>query len=175
MYLQQQITLWINIIGGIAVIGSYVFGIITHSGNIANLWGNASKTMQKLYGISMIFAALGYFAFTYLIVFHLVPDTVHIFNTFNFIIFPILYFIILAASSLWMPLSFSWSSSHSGTTWIAIRIVLALVGLGSLFLTISLLGLPHNLGMIYWLAVIGSVYFSFHTLILDTIIWPTFF
>lgn len=175
MYLQQRVLLWINIIGGIAVIGSYIFGIIGHPGNVGNLWGNASKTVQNFYEISMIFAALGYFAFTYFTIFRLSPDKVNIFSNFNFTIFPIIYFIILAASSLWMPLSFSWLDSQSGITWIVIRIVLALVGLCSLFITISLMSLPHDLGIIYWLALVGSAYFSFHTLVLDAVIWPTLF
>jgi hypothetical protein len=176
MYLNpQQVCILINIIGGIAVIGSYVIGFSTHPGSINSFWGNASKNVQKLYAISMIFSALSYFAFSYLILFKISSDTVNIFNIFNFNTFSIVYAVMLLASTLWMPLTFSWLNSQSNISWIYVRIVLALVGLSSLFLTILIFGLPHNLGVIYWLAVAGSMYFCFHTLVLDAIIWPTFF
>jgi len=54
--------------------------------------------------------------------------------------------------------------------------VLALVGLGSISLAWSLLSLKKKFrGAAYWLAVGGSIYFAFHTAVLDAIIWPALF
>ena len=54
-------------------------------------------------------------------------------------------------------------------------IILALVGIGSIALVLALLGLQTREGVAYWLAVAGSGYFAFHTVILDAIIWAHLF
>ena len=61
---QQIIILVINIIGGIAVIGSYIFGLHGAGPNAANaLWGGVPSAIRPVYGASMILAAIGYLSF----------------------------------------------------------------------------------------------------------------
>jgi hypothetical protein len=50
------------------------------------------------------------------------------------------------------------------------------VGLASASLVWALLSLQTKTpGIAYWLAVAGSSYFAFHTLVLDAIIWAALF
>jgi hypothetical protein len=60
---QQIILLIINVIGGAAVIGSYVLGLRGQSGGAHVLWGGVPSSVRPVYGVSMILSALGFFAF----------------------------------------------------------------------------------------------------------------
>lgn len=176
MHPQQQVLLWINVIGGIAVILSYILPIVTHQGNSEPLWGGISGGLRNFYFVSMLLSALSYFAFTYFILFRLNPETVRVFQVINFIVFPIIYCLILIASALWMPLTYAMVGQPQTGLWIGIRTVLFIVGLAALCLVIALLGLsPRHSGFAYWLAVVGSIIFCLHTLVLDGMVWPAFF
>jgi hypothetical protein len=173
---QQQLLLWINVVGGIAVILSYILPIVTHRGNSEVLWGGISGGLRNFYFVSMLLAALSYFAFIYFILFRLNPETVHVFQIMNFVVFPIIFCFILIASALWMPLTYAMVGQPQVGTWIGIRAVLLIVGVAALCLVISLLGLsPRPSGVAYWLAVAGSIVFCLHTLVLDGMVWPAFF
>ena len=173
---QQIILLVINIIGGAAVIGSYVFGLNAQSGGANALWGGVPKNIQPLYGVSMILSALGYFAFLYFILFRLVPSEVLIGERFGFSLFYAIFLVILIPSALWMPLTNIYVGNSSMSVWIGIRTILALVGLASIALVWALLSLQTRVpGISYWLAVVGSGYFAFHTAILDAIVWAALF
>ncbi len=64
----------------------------------------------------------------------------------------------------------------SEALWVVIRAVLALTGLASLALLAALLTLtPRPGGWSYRLAVLGAVFFSLQTAILDTLVWPIYF
>ena len=62
---QQIILLIVNIVGGSAVIGTYIFGLNVQAGGANVLWGGVPESIRPVYGVSMILAALGYFAFIY--------------------------------------------------------------------------------------------------------------
>lgn len=176
MHPQQQVCLWINVVGGIAVILSYFLPMLTHQGNSEALWGNISGGLRSFYFVSMLLAALSYFAFTYFILFRLSPETVHVFQVMKFVVFPIIYCFILVPSALWMPLTYAMVGQPQISLWIGIRAVLLIVGLSALCLVIALLALsPRPGGAAYWLAVAGSVIFCLHTLVLDGMVWPAFF
>ena len=66
---QQIILLIINILGGAAVIGSYVFGLSGQSGGTNVLWGGVPSSLRPVYTVSMILSALGFFAFIYFILY----------------------------------------------------------------------------------------------------------
>jgi hypothetical protein len=173
---QQIILLIINIIGGAAVIGSYVLGLRGQSGGADVLWGGVPTSIRPVYGVSMILSALGFFAFLYFILFRLVPDEVSIGGRFGFSLFFAIFLVMLIPSALWMPLTNVYVGNHSAGTWIAVRTVLVLVGLASIGLVWALLSLQaKNHGIAYWLAVAGSGYFAFHTAILDAIVWAALF
>ena len=176
MRTEQVILLIINILGGAAVIGSYVFGLKGQSGGANVLWGGVPNSLRPVYTVSMILSALGFFAFIYFILFRLVPGEVLIGGRFGFSLFYAIFLVILVASAFWMPLTNAYVGNPSTGIWIGIRTVLALVGLGSIALMLALLTLQTKVPVIsYWLAVAGSAYFAFHTAILDAIVWAALF
>jgi hypothetical protein len=105
MHPQKKAMLWINIIGGVAVLGSYVYGLLSHPGSGEALWGGVPQEVRPLYTAGMLFAVLGYFAFTYFLFFRLDPGKARIGNRYRFRVFNWLYVGILAPSTLWMPLT----------------------------------------------------------------------
>ena len=176
METQQVILLIINIMGGIAVIGSYIFGIRAQPGGANALWGGVPANIRPVYGVSMILSALGYFAFLYFILFELVPDDVLIGGRFGYNLFYAIFLVILIPSAMWMPLSNVYIGNLSTGIRITVRTVLALVGLASIALVWAILSLETKTPSVpYWLAVVGSGYFAFHTAVLDGIIWSLLF
>jgi len=176
METQQIVLLVINVIGGVAVIGSYIFGIRAQSSGANALWGGVPENIRPVYAVSMVLSALGYFAFLYFILFQLVPDEVLIAGQFSFSLFYAIFLVMLIPSALWMPLTNVYVGNPSTGLWIGVRTVLALVGLASIALVWTLASLgTGTTGVAYWLAVVGSGYFAFHTAILDAIIWAALF
>lgn len=162
MTLRQILFLSINIIGGILVIGSYVYCIKTH-GNADSLWGGVAVNIRKIYTASMLIATVSYFAFALYVM--LKVESGYVFH--------VLLAIMLGASALWMPLTYAMIQSPATAIWIGIRVVLAVVALASLGILVSLLLIsPKPAGVFYWSAVVGAVLFTLHTGVLDAILWP---
>jgi hypothetical protein len=173
---QQIILLIINIIGGAAVIGSYIYGLNAQTGGASVLWGGVPNNVRPIYGVSMVLSALGFFAFIYYILFRLTPDEVSIAGKFGFSIFYAIFLVILIPSAFWMPLTNAYVGNPSTGIWIGVRTVLALVGIASISLVWALLSLQGKVpGISYWMAIAGSAYFAFHTAILDAIVWAALF
>jgi hypothetical protein len=168
MAMQKIIILVINLIGGAAVIGSYIVGLANKTNGANALWGGTPASVRPVYTVSMLLAALGYFFFIYFVLFKLSPAS------FNFNILYLIFFGILGASAFWMPLTNIFLTSPSFGLWLAIRLVLAIVGVSSIVLAWVLISLKGT-GLAYNLAVAGAIYFAFHTAVLDMILWPIFF
>ncbi|MEL7562655.1 hypothetical protein [Dehalogenimonas sp. 4OHTPN] len=169
----QKILFAINAAGGIAVLGSYAVGL--GSGTDA-LWGGVPAAIRPLYAVSMLVSALGYFAFIYYLLFKVQPESASIGSGGKFQLFNWIFVGILLPSALWMPLTNLYIGSPSEASWLAIRAVLALVGLASIALSAALIQLRGNArGASYRLAVAGSLYFAFHTTVLDAVVWAALF
>jgi hypothetical protein len=176
MAIPQIMLLILNVLGGAAVIGSYAQGIISHPGSLNILWGNISTSVRPLYFVSMLLSALGYFAFIYFISFRIDPGTVKVAGKIGFEVFFVIFTGMLLFSALWMPFTYSYVDNPNSGTWLAIRIVLFLVAISSCALLWALLSLNTKTPSLpYWLAVVGSGYFVFHTLILDGFLWPALY
>jgi hypothetical protein len=151
---------------------SYVYGLKGQTGGADVLWGNVPAGIRPLYTVSMVISALGYFAFIYYILFRANPAE----SNYSYSLFFIIFIVVLGASAFWMPLTNMFVSHGSTGLWIAIRGVLALVGLGSIALVWALLGVHASAhGTAWWLAVVGAGYFAFHTAVLDAIVWAALF
>ena len=176
MAIQHIILLVINIIGGAAVIGSYIFGLSTQSGGANVLWGGVPANIRPVYTVSMILSALGYFAFLYYIFFRLDPAQTSIAGVSGFTLFYVIFLLILIPSASWMPLANVYVGNPSTGMLVLVRIVLVIVGLASIALLWALLTLQGKVpGISYWLAVVGSGYFAFHTTVLDAVVWSALF
>ena len=163
--------LWLNIIGGIIVLGSYLIVAATYSGEVSDFWGGVSEDIVPFYTIFIFLAALGYFFFSYYVFFVIKTDKL-IINGFSYKVFHILYGLILIPSALWMPLTAQALSGGSGFVILAIRLILIIVGVSSIVLTFILAknkDKSHNVSHI--LAIVGGVLFSIQTFIFDAILW----
>jgi len=168
--------LWLNVLGGIAVLGSYVHGLASNPLTRDALWGAVPETLRPFYTVNMFLAAAGYFAFSAFVFFRLDPARTRIAGGFGFGAFHVLYALILVPSALWLPLTFAMLESPSAWLWLAVRGVLALVGTGSLGLMVAIASAtPHDSPNVRRLALIGAAFFSLQTAVLDALIWPAFF
>ena len=176
MHPRKKAMLWINVIGGIAVLGSYAYGLLSRPGGSDPLWGGVSSCVRPLYTVGMVLAALGYFAFTYFLLWRLDPVQARVGRHLGFKVFNWLYVGILLPSAFWMPLTWAMVEQPGPVFWYGIRAVLALVALASLALVFALLSVtPTRPKWAQRLAVVGSVIFFIHTGVLDALLWPALF
>lgn len=166
----------VNVVGGVAVLGSYAHGLLTHPDTSGAVWGGVPASLKPWYIVSMLTAAAGYFLFSYYIGFALDPERARIGERFGFGVFVWLYALLLAASAFWMPLTFAMIETPTAALWIAIRTVLFLVALGSLGLLIAIATATPRAGdWSYWLALLGATAFCIQTVVLDAFVWPAYF
>jgi len=173
---EKRLTLWINVLGGCAVLASYAHGISSNPLTRGAVWGGVPDSLRPLYTINMVLAAAGYFAFSYFVFFRLDPDQTRIGRLFGFGVFNVLYAMILIPSALWLPFTFAMIESPSAGLWWAIRGLLGLVGIGSISLlaAVATARSPRAAGA-RWVAVVGGGFFCLQTAILDALVWPAFF
>lgn len=154
------------------MIGSYVLELTSHPGAVDALWGGVPRSIRPYYSAGMILAAIGYFAFTYFLLFRIDPAKATVFGRGGAKIFLLLYMGILIPSTLWMPATF-WAIEKQSVllVWV-VRIILILVAIFSLGLFAALLGTqPREPAWAHTPAVIGSIFFCIQTVILDAIVW----
>ena len=176
MHPQKRTLVWIVLLGGAAVLVSYAYSLGLAPATQASLWGGVPARLLPIYVPAMALAMVGYFAFTYFLLFPADPDRVRIASRLGYGLFHGLYLIILLPSALWLPLTSAMVQRPSGTLWLLIRLVLALVGVGSVGLLLALSMLrPRQPARAYWLAVAGSVAFCFQTSVLDLFVWTALF
>jgi hypothetical protein len=168
MLSRRSTLILINVVGGIAVLGSYAWCVARHP-DAGAFWGGVPAGLRPVYTVNMFMAAAGYLAFTFFLVYRLEPArrVGH---------FHALYALILIPSALWMPLTFAMLEAPSDRLWWSIRASLAAVGIGSLGLLAGLVAVrPLRPAWAYRLAVAGGVAFCLQTVVLDALVWPAFF
>jgi hypothetical protein len=176
MEIQKLVFLLVNLVGGVAVIGSYFAGIRSQPSSVKRLWGKVTPAVKRMYMSMMPLAAAGYIIFACFILFQLDAGKALVGITFGFEIFSVIFVCILLPSALWMPLSLKVVKTQDKRLWSAVRIVLFTVGLASLALLVSLLALnQREPAWFYWSAVAGAIVFFIQTGIIDAFIWPVLF
>ena len=175
MHPQKKTWLAVNAVGGVAVLGSYVHGLLTHPDTRNELWGSIPPELQAVYGVTMWLAAGGYFFFSYYFLVRTEADEVR-FGRFGFGLINALYALIMIASAAWMPLTFAYLDQPSSALWLAVRIDLLGVGIGSIGLIVALFTMkPRAEGLTAVLALLGLLLFAVQTAFLDPLVWPQFF
>jgi hypothetical protein len=173
---QKRRLAWIVLLGGAAVLASYALSLSIDPTTQTGLWGGVPPALLPAYITSMVLATVGYFAFTFYLLFHTNPDRARIAGRFGYGLFSGLYLMILIPSALWLPLTSAMVQQPSSILWLGIRLVLLAVGLGSVALLLTLLSLqPRRPVGAYWLAVAGAVAFSIQTAVLDLFVWTALF
>lgn len=167
--------LWLNIVGGLLVLGSYAWGALAAPSTMGSLWGGVPAGLRPIYTINMLLSAAGYFLFAPYILLRVDTNRRDLAGRFGYPIFTLCFAAILLPSASWLPLTALMLADPGVGLWWTIRAVLALVGLGSLGLFYLLLTLrpPHAPGRLR--ALLGLVPFCLQTAVLDALVWPAYF
>lgn len=171
--------IWLCVIilcGGIAVLGSYGLGILLNPQASEMLWSGVPQNIRPYYTVNMFLAASGFFLFTSFILFRLELNETKINQRMGYSWFIILFTGILIPSALWLPLTVLAVEQGSFFLSWGVRLTLAIVGLSSLGLFYTLVNVKTSQQR--WskrLAVIGSLFFCFQTVILDALVWSIYF
>jgi hypothetical protein len=164
------------LLGGTAVLASYAYALGMAPSTRSGLWGGVPAVLLPAYVALMALATAGYFAFTFFLLFCADPGIVQIAGRFRYRVFLVLYVMILAPSAMWLPLTSVMVEKPSSLLWLAIQVVLAMVGLASIVLLLALLSLrPRQPNIAYWAAVVGAVAFCLQTAVLDLFVWTAHF
>ena len=176
MHPQKRALLWIVLLGGASVLASYAYSWATDPTILAEFWGGVPQVVRPAYAIAMLFAAAGFFAYSYYLLFCVDPDDARIAGRFGYGLFSLLYLMILIPSALWTPLTSAWLEHGRTVLWVAIRLALFVVAAGSIGLLVALLALqPRQTTWAHRLAVAGSMAFCLQTAILDASVWVALF
>jgi hypothetical protein len=141
MHRQKLALMIIILLGGTAVMVSYIYPIVSQPQYVEAAWGGVTPDIRLFYAPSMLLAASGFFFYTYFLLLRVDPEEVCIAGRFGFWAFNVLYAAILVGSALYLPLTFAFVAQPSMPLWWVIRLVLAVVGLASLGLLGALLAL----------------------------------
>lgn len=171
-----RITLFvINLVGGLAVLGSYAVGISGHPGETDLLWGTLPEGIRGVYTLNMLPAAVGYLvAFGYLMA--TPPDDLQHAGAPALPALNTVYAAFLVSSAAWMPLC--WVALDGGRDELIplIRLVLILAGLSSAGLLLLLSRLTNPPRRRWWQAsLVGMGFLVLQCAVLDALIWPQFF
>lgn len=172
----RNLLLVVNLVGGIAVLGSYGWGIATHPAPGPALWGAVPAAWRSWYGLSMIPAALGYIAFASYLLFRVDPDATRLALGLPYAALLVPFLLILVPSALWMPLTLRFAEAGGEGLWWAIRIGLWTTAFGALLAGLAVATVTPRVATLHWgAAVAGTVFFFFQTGVLDAILWVATF
>jgi len=161
-------------IGGTAVLASYFLALDPAVG--ASLWGGIPEgRVRDLYTVNMFLAALGFFPATWLLGIATPASALRERTGLAFPAMFMTYAAILMASALWLPLTALYVDQPSLPLWLAIRLVLLVVGGGATVLAGMLIRLAARGPATTWLAVIAFFFFWLQTMVLDALVWPHYY
>lgn len=166
----------LQLLGGPAVLASYVWCIAVWPEASSQMWGGVPEAIQPLYTAWMFVAAAGYFAYSYVFILRTDLDAFAV---------PLLgrergvgllglsYALVLGPSALWMPMTKWMLDDPSALRFWLVRLDLFAVALGSIGLILAAASVrPRPPGRLRALALIGTLAFAVQTVVLDALIWP---
>lgn len=162
----------VQIVGGIAVLGSYVHGFSAHA-DPGVLWGTIAPEVIPPYTACMPPAALGYLVAAGYLVTRVDPRTERL-GTVGFSGLTAAFAVLLLASTLWMPLSLAAFDAQAPWLWTWIQVDLAATGGASLAIGWGLWRL-REAGAAWKMAAVGWAFLCWQTVVLDCLVWPRFF
>lgn len=176
MTANKRTLLFINLIGGLAVLASYAYCLGANPATRSNLWGDVPSELRPAYTVSMLLATAGYFAFTYFVLLRVDSHEARVAGVYPYRLFLWIYAGILLPSALWMPLTFRMFAEPAWGLWIGIRLVLGIVGISSLALLWAVATVrPAGPTSARAAAVVGALAFTVQTALLDALVWPYYF
>ena len=162
----------INLLGGLAVLGSYIHGFQAHPETVGQTWGGVPEGLRPVYTVNMFLAAIGYFFFTPYLFVRITSGQSRIAGKYGMGLMNLFYGGVMLFSALWMPMTFRMIENPNSLLWIGICAVLGLVGISSLGILVSVIKLkPRTDGFLFYASMVGCVFFCIQTVLLDAIIW----
>lgn len=173
---KKWLLIFIILIGGSAVLASYIDGALNYPGAGQILWGGMPQMVRSLSTANMLPAAAGFFVFTSFILMRF-DSQITLFNhRFGFGLLSMLYAAILIPSALWLPLTILAVEQASQVLLWVVRLILVIIALASLGLLFVLLkAKPPQSSLAHRTAIIGSLFFCLQTVIFDAILWGALF
>ena len=164
----------VNLVGGIAVLGSYCAGLYLYPDQRTALWGGVVGNWKTLFTTSMFFAATGYIVFCYTMTISDGANESSFLGKYTFIILAAAF---LFSASVWMPATLQYLDTKNEIWWV--------VSVTSLWITaacLTCMGLAFNFTEFpnvnlfqNSVALTGMICITFHCLVFDAIIWVTKF
>ena len=164
----------VNLIGGLLVLTSYVWGIINFPFHRNLLWGDIGSNLKKIIISSMFTGAIGYL-FTFVWFWKIIDSNTFYFGSnfgYNQII--LLYSIFLGVSTLWMPFTIKSVISKNILHIYSAKLILLTVAIISIIILYSIMTSQYfqkDLIPYKNYAIFSWILLSIHTIIFDSIIW----
>ncbi len=175
MHRDQKILAALQLIGGPAVLGSYLYSFSRFPDLVSGMWGGVPEAIRGVYTAWMFVAATGYLLFTYLFLFRTDPAEARIAGQ-PYSRLLVYYALVLIPSAAWMPMTGILLEGPTPALWWPVKIGLWLTLAGSLGLLVaSARTEPRWPGPWRPLAIAGALGFCFQTVILDGIVWVWLF
>ncbi len=164
----------VNLVGGLAVLGSYCVGLYLYPDQRTALWGGVVGNWKTLFTTSMFFAAAGYLVFCYTMTISDGANESSFLGKYTFIILAAAF---LFSASVWMPATLQYLDTKNEIWWV--------VSVTSLWITaacLTCMGLAFNFTEFpnvnlfqNSVTLTGMICITFHCLVFDAIIWVTKF
>ncbi len=164
--------LWINIIGGIAVLGGYLYALLNHPNTGNDLWGGIPQNWRAWIVTSMFIAAFGYIIAMYYFIYRDGLDVKFFWGKTEASVMVIILVLFFVSASMWIHSTFAYLEMPAAGTWNLIQFELRVTAISIVLITIGLASASDviNPELHRW-SVIGLSFISFHCLILDAILW----
>ena len=173
----KNIFLFVNIIGGLLVLGGYVLGITFYPEYNEALWGGVKGTLRNIFTISMLPAAVGYLTFCYVTMFKNGAEAINRNSVLGQNPVSVLSAIFLASAAVWMPTLIAYIHTSESYWWVLSVTSLWVTALS--LLTLTIITATTSLSKISQAsknaAVIGIAYITFHCLVIDAIVWVSMY
>ncbi|MEC8024144.1 MAG: hypothetical protein VX223_09445 [Myxococcota bacterium] len=171
----KKLLILVNLLGGVAVLGSYAWGLTNYPSLRGALWGGVPEAIRPLYTVNMLLATGGWIS----IALHLLrgPNDMHVGNRPAHLLFAIIQMLILLPSAFWMPLTLVVIQQGGSLPWTMTRLCLSMVGVGAVLQVWAVWELrpKPNKAAVRAVLVGGAVAFALQTAVLDAIVWPHYF
>lgn len=175
MEAERRSLLLLIAIGGSAVLASYVLAFVYEPEIRSGLWGGIPDSLQGVYTVNMLLAAASFFPATFLLGFKTPLEAFAEQTGSRFGRLLAAYAAILIPSAMWLPLTALYIQAPTPLLWIAIRVVLFLVGGGATLVGWMLIRRAQKGPPLAWAAAIGFFFFWLQTMVLDALIWPWYY
>lgn len=166
-----------NIIGGVAVLGSYALGLSLYPQYREALWGNVHGNLRLIFALSMLLAAAGYLIFCYVYIRQVGSDPYWQRKHLGSYSISWLSIVFLASASFWMPGCIAYIHTRQVIWWVVSVTSLWITALSLLamtWVTSGSLWAPTPTVSKYY-SVVGLAYTTFHCLVIDAIVWVYLF